>query len=225
MDSYKTKVIKSTQTVDSGKSVPVSSTAKRIVVGPSAKGQAPSGGAAGSGKAPADAGAQSGDTQIKDVAKAAYEKGYADGAANQKKAALQALEAVSAISRALPLVQKDIVAKGEEQIVRLAIAIAEKILHTEVTTRKDVILEVLKNAIRNVADTDGMKIRLNPQDFRYMMEVKKDFLQSFDSVRNVVFEEDAAIKRGGAVVESALGEVDARLDSQLKEIKAAMLKT
>jgi flagellar biosynthesis/type III secretory pathway protein FliH len=39
----------------------------------------------------------------------------------------------------------------------------------------------------------------------------------------VEFEEDASIKRGGAIVETMFGEVDARIESQLKEIQAAML--
>jgi flagellar assembly protein FliH len=56
-----------------------------------------------------------------------------------------------------------------------------------------------------------------------MMEVKKDFLQSFDGLHNVVLEEDTSIKRGGAIVETMFGEVDARLESQIKEIHAAML--
>ena len=105
----------------------------------------------------------------------------------------------------------------------LAIAIAEKIVNEEVATRKEIILGVLKGALKNIAETDGMKIRINPQDFSYMMEIKKDFLESFDGVRNVVFEEDASIKRGGAIVETMFGEVDARIESQLKEIQAAML--
>lgn len=223
MDSYKTKVIKATQTLDTGKTVPLSYAGKGSV--PGTKGPSTPGTGAKSGNSnPGDVGSDR-DAQMKDASKASYEKGYADGLAFQKKDVAMALEALSAATRAVPMIHKDILAKGEEQIVKLAIAIAEKILHTEVTTRKDAILEVLKNAIRSVADTDGMKIRLNPLDFRYMMEVKKDFLQSFDSLRNVMFEEDSSIKRGGAVVETALGEVDARLESQLREIKTSMLKS
>ena len=44
-------------------------------------------------------------------------------------------------------------------MVKLAIAIAEKILHQEVSTRKEIILEVLKGALKNIAETEGMKIR------------------------------------------------------------------
>jgi flagellar assembly protein FliH len=133
------------------------------------------------------------------------------------------VEVLLATLKALPEIRKDILEKGEEQILKLAFAIAEKIIHQEVTTRKDVIVGVLKEALKNVADTEGIKIHLHPQDFRYMMEIKKDFLQSFDGIRNIVFEEDASVKRGGVVAETMFGEVDARLESQLKEIKAAML--
>ncbi len=153
-----------------------------------------------------------------------YRKGFNEGVDFQKKEVLPVMNAISAMTKTIPLIRKDIIAKTEEQIVKLSLAIAEKVINQEVATRKDVVLGVLKGVLNNISETEGMKIRLNPQDFRYIMEVKKDFLQSIDGVRNVVFEEDVSIKRGGVVVETMFGEVDARLESQLKEIRAAMLK-
>lgn len=153
-----------------------------------------------------------------------YRKGFNEGVEFQKKEILPVRNAIAAMTQTIPLIRKDIIAKTEEQLIKLAIAVAEKILNQEVATREDVIRGVLKGALKNIAETEGMKIRLNPQDFRYIMEVKKDFLQSIDGVRNVVFEEDGSIKRGDVVVETMFGEVDARLESQLKEIKTAMLK-
>jgi flagellar assembly protein FliH len=153
-----------------------------------------------------------------------YRKGFAEGVEFRNKEVQPALDAITAMTSIIPRVREDIVTKMELRTVELAIAIAEKILNQEITTRKDVILGVLKGALKNISETEGMKIRINPQDFRYMMEVKKDFLQSFDGMHNLVFEEDVSIKRGGAVVETMFGEVDARLENQLKEIKTAMLQ-
>ncbi len=160
--------------------------------------------------------------RIKKVSEDFYRKGFSEGAELQKKTALPALTAVATMTQMIPLIKKEIFEKTEEQIIMLAIAIAEKIINQEVATRKEIILGVLKGALKNIAETDGMKIRLNPHDFRYMMEVKKDFLQSVDGLRNVIFEEDSSIKRGGAIVETMFGEVDARLESQLHEIKVAL---
>jgi flagellar assembly protein FliH len=163
------------------------------------------------------------ETRLKKITDESYRKGFTEGIELQKKEAITAMEAIAVMTNRIPMIRKEIIEKSEEQIVKLAVAIAEKILNQEITTRKEIILDVLKGALKNVSETEGMKIRLNPLDFRYMMEVKKDFLQSFDGVRNIVFEEDSSIRKGGAVIETMFGEVDARLENQLKEIKIALL--
>lgn len=222
MDLYKKNVIKAGQIIETGKTVPLSGVDK---------GGTPATGRRGLPGKPDAAEAQADETKTIQLTRGeltrreqdAYQKGHADGLKAQGKEIAAKLEVLTATARAIPGIKKDILEKGEEQIVRLAFAIAEKVIHQEVTTHKDVILGVLKEALKNVADTEGIKIHLHPQDFRYMMEVKKDFLQSFDGIRNMVFEEDSSVKRGGVVVQTMFGEVDARLESQLKEIKAAML--
>jgi len=223
MDSYKRKVIKAGEVVDTGKSVPLSGSVKKIPVSGSAPGKGAHGAGADKAQAPAEPTTSFTQNQIKKISDEAYARGYAEGQKSQHKEVAAALESLVVATKSIPSIKKNILEKGEEQMVKLAFAIAEKIVQQEVATRKDIIFAVLKNAIKNIAETDGMKIRLNTQDFRYMMEVKKDFLQSFDGIRNVVFEEDSSIKRGGAVVETMFGEVDARLESQLKEIKVAMI--
>jgi flagellar assembly protein FliH len=218
MDSYKANVIKADEVVNSGKAVPLSCVYGRGNVSNS---DLPEKGTAQLTEQ--ERNQKERELRIQQINDAGYKKGYKEGVEFQKKEVLPALDAIATMIKTIPVIRKDIVEKTEEQIVKLAIAIAEKILNQEVATKKDVVLGVLKNALKNISETDGMKVRLNPHDFRYMMEVKKDFLQSIDGVRNVIFEEDSAIKRGGAIVETMFGEVDARLENQLKEIKAAML--
>ncbi len=50
----------------------------------------------------------------------------------------------------------------------------------------------------------------------------EDFLKEMNGMKNVVFEEDAGVNQGGAVLETLSGEVDARLEHQLQEIKMAL---
>jgi flagellar assembly protein FliH len=224
MDSYKRHVIKAGQIIDSGKAVPLTGAGKGASDTHPGKGKSAGGAASDKPEPPAEKIFQLTESQIKKIQQEAYTKGHADGLQVQSKDIAAKLDVLTAATKTIPQIKKDILQKGEEQMVKLAIAIAERILHQEVTTRKEVIIEVLKSALKNITETDGMKVRLNPQDFRYMMEVKKDFLQSFDGIRNIVFEEDTSVKRGGAVVETLFGEVDARLESQLKEIKSAIMR-
>lgn len=224
MDSYKRNVIKAGQIIDSGKSVPLSGVAGKAPPAAGRAGRAP-GRAADDSKAAGEKVIQLTQSQINKREQDAYQKGHADGLKAQSRDIAAKLEVLSAVAKTIPQIKKDILEKGEQQMVQLAFAIAEKILLQEVATRKDVMTGVLQGALKNINDTEGIKVHLHPQDFRYMMEVKKDFLQSFDGIRNLVFEEDSSVQRGGVVVETMFGEVDARLETQLKEIKAAMLPT
>jgi flagellar biosynthesis/type III secretory pathway protein FliH len=47
-------------------------------------------------------------------------------------------------------------------------------------------------------------------------------MRQTDGLRNVVFEQDESLRRGGVFIETRFGDVDARLDRQLGELKAQM---
>jgi flagellar assembly protein FliH len=132
--------------------------------------------------------------KILQVEQEAYERGVADGIGQgrelQKNDALHTLQAMSNIALEVSELKKNILQDAEDEIIRLVLGVAEKIIHMEVTTNREVIRSVLKGAIKKIVDRENMKIRIHSQDFHYMMEIKSDFIQNFDGVRNIVFEED-----------------------------------
>lgn len=164
----------------------------------------------------------SGDEKAEQASKQSYDQGFAAGAALQKEHASTSLKALSQILREVGDVKKKMLAGAEEQMLALVIAVAEKVIYTEVSANDQIILEVLREAVKGVVDREGMKIRLNPQDFLIIMDMKADFLQEFSGLKNVSFEEDGGIQRGGAMLETIAGEVDARLEQRLREVKGAM---
>jgi flagellar assembly protein FliH len=160
------------------------------------------------------------------VEEASYQRGLSEGIRQgrelEKNETMQTLQAMSVIVKEMSVLKKRTLENVEAEIVQLSLAIAEKVIHLEATTNREVIRGVLKEAIKNITDRENMKIRVHPQDFHFMVEIKNDFLQSFDGIRNMSFVEDESIQRGGAIIETICGEVDARLDQQFNEIKAAM---
>jgi flagellar assembly protein FliH len=156
----------------------------------------------------------------------ALEKGLAQGIMEgrelQKQETLQSTQALGALIHDLSELKKKILETAEEQILQLALAVSEKVIHMETQTNREVVQHVLRAAMKNIVDRENMKIRLHPHDFQYMMEIKPDFLRNLDGVKNIVFEEDASIVRGGAIIETMFGEVDARLDHQYNQIKSSL---
>jgi flagellar assembly protein FliH len=164
--------------------------------------------------------------KIRIAEKECYERGLLDGIRKgrelEKNETLLTLQSMTIIVNEMSSLKKSALENLEEEIVQLSLAVAEKVIHIEVTTNREVIRGVLKEAIKNIGDRENMKIRVHPQDFHFMLEIKNDFLQGFDGIRNVIFAEDESIERGGAIIETACGEVDARLNHQYNETKAAM---
>jgi flagellar assembly protein FliH len=164
--------------------------------------------------------------EIQMAARDARQKGLSEGIREgrelQKKETLQSIEALSALIQDLSGLKEKMLEAAEEQILQLALAVAEKVIHMETTTNRNVIQNVLKAAMKSIVDRENMKIRVHPHDFQYMMEIKSDFMNNFDGIKNIVFEEDVSITRGGAILETMFGEVDARVDQQYNAIKSVM---
>jgi flagellar assembly protein FliH len=131
-------------------------------------------------------------------------------------------DALDNVIRELGMMKKRIIDEAEEDIIGLSLHVAEKIVHREIDANREVIHHVLQDAMKNVLDRDNIIIRLHPNDYLYVMEIKTDFLQNFDGLKNVSFQKDETIRQGGAVIETQHGEVDARIDQQFREVRQAV---
>jgi len=160
------------------------------------------------------------------VRQEAYDLGLAEGmkrgAAQQKQELAKLVNTLSGLIGELTREKKEFLRRMETEVLNLAFAIAEKVLNHEIATDKDVICKVLGGALKKIVDQDGMRIRVNPDDYRYLTERKAEIFPGMEGIKDVMLEEDAAIGRGSAVIDSAFGEVDARLDQQLSELRTAL---
>ena len=118
---------------------------------------------------------------------------------------------------------KTIYMAAEEESVNLAIAIAEKILQNEVQTNKDTLRNIVTAALKKVVDHKKITIRCSKQDCETLKEHIPELLKINDHFQTLKLEEDATIERGGCVVETEFGDIDARIDKQLKAINDAFL--
>lgn len=105
---------------------------------------------------------------------------------------------------------------------RFALAVAAKVVKREVTLDKEVIIRQIHEAVRRVAGVESVKLRLNPQDEAIVRERRSELLGATDSVRDLILEADDKVERGGCILETPSGNVDARWSTQLDQIEAAL---
>jgi len=164
--------------------------------------------------------------RIKKAENVAYNTGYSEGIhegrTREKQELSLSLASVEKLITTLKTLKTELMERFESDILSLSMAIAEKVIHKEVSINRDVIVAVLKDTIRHIKDKEGLRIRLNPDDYNYMTEIKPDIFNNYIDMNNVRFEVDGQIQRGGAVVETNFGEMDAQLDHQLQRIEESL---
>jgi len=102
-------------------------------------------------------------------------------------------------------------------VLDVSFAIAEKIIKKRVE-ESPIIISTIKESTSKIIGANNIVLRLNPKDMLLIEECDEDFLDS-KSYSNVKFEVDDRIEVGGCYMESEIGNVDARITSQLDELK------
>jgi flagellar assembly protein FliH len=112
----------------------------------------------------------------------------------------------------------------EPELLKLAVDIAEKILRKEFSEHEDYVLTTVKSALYQLRDKKQVKIRVNPSDHEFVRSHKDDLISSFDGIGSLEVIEDRRVDQGGCVIESANGNLDARITTQLEQVKRALLE-
>jgi flagellar assembly protein FliH len=114
---------------------------------------------------------------------------------------------------------------SEPEILKLAVAIAAKIINAELTLDPKQRLAIVKQALGRYDQATTYKIRINPSDLQGLAPDILPELQSvFSEPKLIEIVADAAIAPGGSFIETDHGKIDARLKTQLELIVDELLK-
>lgn len=115
-------------------------------------------------------------------------------------------------------------AELEPEVLKLSVKVAEKIIRHEVDRTSDVVVDNIKTAILQLRDKRDMRIRVNPDDRAAVTERKDEIAAISDSLGDIEVCADRRIARGGCVIDSANGSLDARMETQLNEAEKALME-
>lgn len=165
--------------------------------------------------------------QADDIAEAAraegYRRGYEEGRARAEQELRDLFSFAESAVREVVEARSRLLAESEADVVRLAIAVAERVLVTEIALRPEHVVDVLRGALRKVFVRDSLQVICNPADLALIEAAGEDLSAQVGTLRNVELIADRRLRRGGVVVRTAAGDVDATLDAQLDRLREAML--
>ncbi|EEF56716.1 flagellar assembly protein FliH [Borreliella burgdorferi] len=144
-----------------------------------------------------------------------YSKGYESGFEDFDKV----MRKLHAIIASLIAERKGILESSSGQIVSLVMQIAIKVIKRITDSQKDIVLENVNEVLKRVKDKTQITIRVNLDDLDIVRHKKSDFISRFDIIENLEIIEDPNIGKGGCIIETNFGEIDARISSQLDKIE------
>ncbi|HVP37078.1 MAG TPA: FliH/SctL family protein, partial [Terriglobales bacterium] len=105
-----------------------------------------------------------------------------------------------------------------------SLEIASKIIQQKIEKDEKVILRNLKHALKHLLDKGKIIVRLNPADLEIIGKQSKE-LKTAEGLKELILEEDSNVTRGGCLIHSDLGHIDARIETQLEIIGKTLLET
>ncbi len=161
-----------------------------------------------------------------------YERGYADATAKieqkyielnkstEQLRNLQTNKLIARISNEFDIIREHI----EVVVPKLAVRVAEIVIRKQIQQSNDIIIPQIKDALHRIVGVEKVRLRISPFDEQIVRSTRPDLMLEVDSIHDLIIEIDDKVEQGGCIIESEMGNVDARLTTQLKQIEEALLE-
>ena len=145
-------------------------------------------------------------------------EGYKEGKADSEKE----VEGLRSLVEDLQLQWEDHYKNTDQWIVDLALAIAEKVVGVTVENNREPVLETVRSCLDDLRQDAEVVIKINPEDAEVIRENQDHWLRAHQ-VDKPVIKEDPTVNRGGCIVETQTGDVDAQIEEQMSKLRAALV--
>ena len=159
---------------------------------------------------------------LKEGHKIGYEKGfqeaYEKGESSAKEEFTPLLKTINSLIQELGAFREMMYPKVENEMIEMITGLTKKILQHEIETKEDSVKQMLLLAINSVIDKENMVIQIHPSDKTHAESFYPELKNLYKDIKNVTFEEHSGIEKGGCVITTNFGTIDARVDQLENQI-------
>lgn len=152
----------------------------------------------------------------------AYEKGFAQGEKDGREIGTKKidkiLEDIQRVSEKMIAYKDEFAQVHEKAVLDLVGRIAQKVVCGRAEVDHTIVRETIFRAFALAADRSETTVRVSPSDVEYIKDLRPSFFERFKDLKSITIESDPTISAGGCVLETAFGDIDGRVESQLDKI-------
>jgi flagellar assembly protein FliH len=153
-----------------------------------------------------------------------YRNGMEEGRRQAERGLANVFKSLRDGVSALTGLRSRVLKESEEDLLRLAVMVARKIVQQEIAQEPAILASIIAAAVGGCTERDRVVVRLNPGDHAVVAANRQTFLAGLGDDAPITLTPDDGVGPGGCLVETATGTVDARIESQLDEIYRTLLE-
>lgn len=151
-----------------------------------------------------------------------YQDGMAEGIRQAEADCAGMLQAGEEQYRSAVEERRRYLAEAEPMIVDLALEIAKKIIIRESSADRSFVVDVVRTALEELHDGGKVEVRVHPDDHEVVQQSREQLRKAVPGQSELLIIKDLSVEAGGCVVCTAFGNIDARIDTQLEEVRKAL---
>jgi flagellar assembly protein FliH len=144
-----------------------------------------------------------------------FSEGYTAGAADARSTLEPAAAALHAAAAELAALRGDVAERAERASVELALRIAEQVVQAAIAVDPERVIDTVRGALRRLVERDRVLLLVHPDDLDVVREHADQLVAELGGIEHCGVEADRRVSRGGAIVRTGEGEVDATLETKL----------
>lgn len=167
------------------------------------------------------------DQQLIDEAKQeGFEQGHLEGVERatsevEERYASMIDEATALLERA-HLHKHRIIQEAEPFLLELSTDIARKIIRKQLTESPEWIIDLIKEALTRKREQGVITLCVSPENYSHVEGYRDELALILDSQAELQILPDGKVNDDGCIIRSAMGSIDATIDTQLVEVKNAL---
>jgi flagellar biosynthesis/type III secretory pathway protein FliH len=161
--------------------------------------------------------------QIRENARA---EGYAAGRADAVASLEPALAALTQAIGDVRTTQTELAVELERRAVELGLGLARKVVSGALSVQPELVVDVVTGVLRGIVERERVTVLVNPADLDIVREAMDGLRASLGGMDHCVVEAERRVGRGGCLVHTPVGEIDATVETKLEragEVVAAAL--
>ncbi|MBE9913254.1 flagellar assembly protein FliH [Paenibacillus donghaensis] len=157
-----------------------------------------------------------------------YDSGYREGTekalADLQEHIARMMDEAQTVLKQAYLMKDQIIQEAEPFLVDLSCAIAEKVIDKQLTMEEGYVIDLIKNNLSRKREQGVITLCVAPRHFAFVQAAREELAASIDSQAELQILPDSTVLDRGCVIRSSFGSVDARIDTQLTEIKKELIR-